>query len=139
MKDNSTSNATGKWICIAVVAIFVVGSIVSSGKCYICGERGNDYTYGGKKICYECYKELTAPVEKVRVTCSFCNGTGQLKYYYGDRDNEYNWGPCTSCDEKGYTMMTPSGDSNGGKIQFAEVAAIMLRSSSPRRIKPVKT
>lgn len=50
-----------------------------------------------------------------QVTCSVCNGTGQVKYYYGDKDDEYNWGPCTSCDEKGYIMIIPSGDSNGGK------------------------
>lgn len=50
-----------------------------------------------------------------KVTCSMCNGIGQVKYYYGDGDNDYNWGPCTSCDEKGYIMIAPSGNSNGGK------------------------
>lgn len=50
--------------------------------------------------------------------CSVCNGTGQVKYFYGDKDDEYNWGPCTSCDEKGYIMTVPSGDSNGGKNQI---------------------
>ena len=43
-------------------------------------------------------------VEK-KVTCTMCNGTGQVKYYYGDGDNDYNLGPCTSCDEKGYTIV----------------------------------
>ena len=43
-------------------------------------------------------------VEK-KVTCTMCNGTGQVKYYYGDGDNDYNIGPCTSCDEKGYTIV----------------------------------
>lgn len=53
-----------------------------------------------------------------QVICSVCNGTGQVKYFYGDKDDEYNWGPCTSCDEKGYIMTVPSGDSNGGKNQI---------------------
>lgn len=34
-----------------------------------------------------------------------CNGTGQVKYYYGDGDNDYNLGPCTSCDENGYNIV----------------------------------
>lgn len=50
-----------------------------------------------------------------KATCSMCNGTGQVKYYYGDGDNDYNLGPCTSCDEKGYVIIVPSGNSNGGK------------------------
>lgn len=49
-----------------------------------------------------------------KVTCSMCNGTGQVKYYYGNSDSDYNWGPCTSCDGKGYIMVVPSGNSNGG-------------------------
>ena len=53
-----------------------------------------------------------------QVICSVCNGTGQVKYFYGDKDDEYNWGPCTSCDEKGYIMTVPSGDSNGGENQI---------------------
>ena len=53
--------------------------------------------------------------------CSQCNGTGQVKYYYGDKDDEYNWEPCTSCTEKGYIKIIPSGDSNGGKNQFVVV------------------
>lgn len=53
-----------------------------------------------------------------QLICSVCNGTGQVKYFYGDKDDEYNWGPCTSCDEKGYIMTVPSGDSNGGKNQI---------------------
>ena len=43
-------------------------------------------------------------VEK-KVTCTMCNGTRQVKYYYGDGDNDYNLGPCTSCDGKGYTIV----------------------------------
>lgn len=50
-----------------------------------------------------------------RVTCTICNGLGQVKYYYGEGDNDFTMGPCTSCDEKGYIIVTPSGDSNGGK------------------------
>lgn len=50
-----------------------------------------------------------------KVICSMCNGTGQVKYYYGNGDNDFNWGSCTSCDEKGYVMIVPSGNSNGGK------------------------
>ena len=50
-----------------------------------------------------------------KVTCTLCNGLGEVKYYYGEGDNDYNMGPCTSCDGKGYIMITPTGDSNGGK------------------------
>ncbi len=50
---------------------------------------------------------------KQRVTCTICNGTGEVKYYYGDTDY-YNMGICTSCDGKGYNYITPSGDSGGG-------------------------
>ena len=53
-----------------------------------------------------------------QVICSVCNGTGQVRYFYGNKDDEYNWGPCTSCDGKGYIMTVPSGDSNGGKNQI---------------------
>ena len=49
-----------------------------------------------------------------KVTCPMCNGSGQVKYYYGEGDNEYNMGPCTSCYKKGYIMIVPSGDSKGG-------------------------
>lgn len=49
-----------------------------------------------------------------KVTCVMCNGSGEVKYYYGEGDYDYNMGPCTSCDEKGYTMITPSGDSGNG-------------------------
>ncbi len=50
-----------------------------------------------------------------KVTCSICNGTGEVKYYYGDGDNDYNLGRCTSCEGKGYIMVVPVGDSKGGK------------------------
>lgn len=50
-----------------------------------------------------------------QVMCTMCNGSGEVKYYYGEGDNDYNMGPCTSCDEKGYILVTPSGNSNGGK------------------------
>ena len=50
-----------------------------------------------------------------KVTCSICNGTGEVKYYFGDGDNDYNMGQCTSCEGKGYVMVVPIGDSNGGK------------------------
>lgn len=52
---------------------------------------------------------------EVRVTCTMCNGSGQVKYYYGEGDNDYNMGPCTGCEEKGYITVTPSGNSGGGK------------------------
>ena len=45
-----------------------------------------------------------------KVTCTMCNGTGEVKYYYGDGDNDYNMGPCTSCDGKGYTIVEIEGD-----------------------------
>lgn len=44
-------------------------------------------------------------VEK-KVDCTMCNGTGEVKYYFGDGDNDYNMGKCTSCDGKGYTVVT---------------------------------
>ena len=53
-----------------------------------------------------------------KVSCSMCNGSGQVKYYCGDSDNNYNLGSCTSCNEKGYVMIVPSGNSNGGKNQI---------------------
>ena len=61
-----------------------------------------------------------------QVICSVCNGTGQVKYFYGDKDDEYNWGPCTSCDEKGCIMTVPSGDSNGGKNQICSSCEIYV-------------
>lgn len=44
------------------------------------------------------------------VKCSSCNGTGSVKYYYGESDLEavlsghdpYEYGPCSSCDGTGY-------------------------------------
>lgn len=57
----------------------------------------------------------TSTSSQEKVTCSMCNGTGRVKYYYGESNSAYNWGPCTSCDGKGYTMMIPKGNSNNGK------------------------
>lgn len=62
-------------------------------------------------------------VEK-KVTCTMCNGTGQVKYYYGDGDNDYNMGPCTSCDEKGYTIVTV--DKKDSKKKYAVVVIKQL-------------
>lgn len=53
--------------------------------------------------------------EEQQVTCTMCNGSGQVKYYYSDGDDDYNMGPCTSCDERGYIIVKPSGNSAGGK------------------------
>ena len=53
--------------------------------------------------------------KEVKVTCTMCDGAGEVKYYYGEGDNDYDMGPCTSCDEKGYIMVVPKGDSNHGK------------------------
>ena len=50
-----------------------------------------------------------------KVTCTICNGTGEVKYYYGEGDNDYKMGPCTSCEGKGYVMIKPTGDSKGGE------------------------
>lgn len=50
-----------------------------------------------------------------KVNCTMCNGTGEVKYYFGDGDNDYNMGSCTSCDGKGYIMVVPIGDSDGGR------------------------
>lgn len=49
-----------------------------------------------------------------KVTCVMCNGSGEVKYYYAEGENDYNMGPCSSCDAKGYTMITPSGSSDRG-------------------------
>ncbi len=53
--------------------------------------------------------------KEVKVTCTMYNGAGEVKYYYGEGDNDYNMGPCTNCDEKGYIMVVPKGDSNHAK------------------------
>ena len=50
-----------------------------------------------------------------KVTCTMCNGSGEVKYYFGDGDDDYNMGPCTSCEGKGYVMIKPTENSNGGK------------------------
>ncbi len=54
-----------------------------------------------------------------KVTCSNCNGTGKVKYYYGSSaleaalngHNDYEYGPCSNCDGKGYKYFTVSGSS----------------------------
>ena len=58
-----------------------------------------------------------------KVTCSMCNGTGLVKYYYGssaleaamDGHDDYEYGKCTSCDGTGYTYIKTSGSSGYGK------------------------
>ena len=63
------------------------------------------------------YKKSETYKEKVK--CSICNGTGKVKYYYGDSaleaaldgKNDYEYGPCTSCDGTGYTYFTTSDNS----------------------------
>lgn len=47
---------------------------------------------------------------KEKVICTMCNGTGQVKYYYGEGDDDYEFGPCTSCDEKGYVYIETHGE-----------------------------
>ncbi len=50
---------------------------------------------------------------KEKVICSMCNGTGKVKYYYGESSleaalngkNDYEYGPCTSCNGTGYTYV----------------------------------
>ena len=69
-------------------------------------KSSNEYTNSGSK--------------KEKVICSMCNGTGKVKYYYGDSaleaalngHNDYEYGPCTSCDGTGYTYITTSGGSS---------------------------
>ena len=57
-----------------------------------------------------------------RVTCSMCNGTGKVRYYYGDSaleaaldgENDYEYGICTSCNGTGYTdVKVQSGSGTG--------------------------
>lgn len=52
------------------------------------------------------------------ITCTMCNGSGEVKYYYGDGDNDYSMGTCTSCDGKGTIIVKPSGNSNFGKKEI---------------------
>lgn len=49
------------------------------------------------------------------ITCTMCNGSGEVKYYFGDGDNDFNMGICTSCDGKGVVTVVPSGNSFGSK------------------------
>ena len=61
-----------------------------------------------------------------KVKCSFCNGTGSIKYYYGDSAlqaaldgyDDYEFGPCTSCDGTGYTYVkeAPGTDKSSGEL-----------------------
>lgn len=51
-----------------------------------------------------------------KVVCSLCNGTGEVKYYYGDNDDEFTMGVCTSCDGKGYSIITPSNKKSKGDV-----------------------
>ena len=56
-----------------------------------------------------------------RVTCSICNGTGKVRYYYGSSSteaalagkNDYEYGPCTSCGGKGYVYRAGSASASG--------------------------
>lgn len=56
---------------------------------------------------YEAYKKAK---EDSKVKCDLCNGTGKVKYYYGSSaleaylsgHNDYEYGPCSRCDGKGY-------------------------------------
>lgn len=58
---------------------------------------------------------------KEKVTCSTCNGTGSVKYYYGssaleaalDGHNDYEYGPCPSCDGKGYVYIKVTEKASG--------------------------
>ena len=81
-------------------------------------------------------------VNKERVTCSMCNGTGSVKYYYGgsaleaalDGYNDYEYGPCTSCDGTGYTYVTVK-ESSGGKSNSGGVVC----PSCGKRVSGLKT
>lgn len=73
-----------------------------------------------------------------KVTCSICNGIGEVKYYFGDGDNDYNLGPCTSCEGKGYIMVVPIGDSDGGKRVICSSCYNMLTNLLPKKMPPEK-
>lgn len=60
--------------------------------------------------------EQSSDSSKEKVICTMCNGTGKVKYYYGEGDDDYELGPCTSCDEKGYVYIKTSGSSSAGKV-----------------------
>lgn len=79
-------------------------------------ERISDYK-DAKTLAEECesrsydlwYKAYKAK-EDSKVKCDLCNGTGKVKYYYGSSaleaylsgHNDYEYGPCSRCDGKGY-------------------------------------
>lgn len=59
-----------------------------------------------------------------KVKCSMCNGSGHVKYYYGsssleaalDGYDDYQVGPCCSCDGKGYIYVDIElNDADSGK------------------------
>lgn len=64
MNNEDFANKAGRyvlWGLIAIVVIPIIWAIASNvGRCKICRQYGNDYEYGGYKICYECYKDLTS-------------------------------------------------------------------------------
>ncbi len=65
----------------------------------------------------------TTTSSKEKITCSFCNGTGSVKYYYGgsaleaalNGQNDYEYGKCTSCDGEGYKYVTTKSSSESSK------------------------
>lgn len=74
-------------------------------------------------------EEASKPVEsstvEKQIKCSLCNGTGKVKYYYGESEidaiidgkNDYELGDCTSCGGNGYTIKNISKeDSDAGKV-----------------------
>ena len=48
-----------------------------------------------------------------KVACPMCNGAGEVKYYYGEGDEDYNLGPCTSCDGTGFITVQTDGKTDG--------------------------
>lgn len=58
-----------------------------------------------------------------KIKCTVCNGTGSVKYYYGSSSleaalnghDDYEFGPCSSCNGTGYKSGTVKGGS-GSKI-----------------------
>lgn len=65
-------------------------------------------------------RESETTNQLTKVKCSFCNGSGSIKYYYGDSAlqaaldgyDDYEYGPCPSCNGTGYTYAEESNGTN---------------------------
>ncbi len=87
-----------------------LSSIKSNGNTYTFENRSGDKTLycNGKAISYLAKPSTGSSTAKTK--CATCNGTGTVKYYYGESaweaalngQNDYEFGPCPSCGGTGY-------------------------------------